>query len=70
MTTVDYAAVGIAGLSVLVSLFRGAVREVMALCLLDRRVLDRALLRPHVLQACCRHRSAIPGSAWLSPSPV
>ncbi len=31
MTTVDYAALGIAGLSVLVSLFRGAVREVMAL---------------------------------------
>lgn len=31
MTAIDYAALGIAGLSVLVSLFRGAVREVMAL---------------------------------------
>lgn len=31
MTAVDYAALGIAGLSVLVSFFRGAVREVMAL---------------------------------------
>jgi membrane protein required for colicin V production len=31
MTAVDYAVVGIVGLSVLVSLFRGAVREVMAL---------------------------------------
>ena len=31
MTAVDYAVVGIVALSVLVSLFRGAVREVMAL---------------------------------------
>jgi len=31
MTAVDYAALGIAALSVLVSVFRGAVREVMAL---------------------------------------
>jgi membrane protein required for colicin V production len=31
VTAVDYAALGIAGLSVLVSFFRGAVREVMAL---------------------------------------
>jgi len=31
VTAIDYAALGIAGLSVLVSLFRGAVREVMAL---------------------------------------
>jgi len=31
MTAVDYAALGVVALSVLVSLFRGAVREVMAL---------------------------------------
>jgi membrane protein required for colicin V production len=31
VTAVDYAALGVAGLSVVVSLFRGAVREVMAL---------------------------------------
>ena len=31
MTVFDYAVLGIVGLSVLVSLFRGAVREIMAL---------------------------------------